>query len=122
MRSVKASKAYELIRLFIEALNNKDKGTLSSEFGISEDVYEEIVEALSGYDECTSIWSPPPLRGAFDRKGNLHDFDFYEMNQPGVWGGECRLWHGDQRAEPIFHAEFAEVDDKLIMVFRYIEN
>lgn len=48
--------------------------------------------------------------------------DLYEMHEAGVWGLECRLWHGGKRAEPILHAEFTEDANGLAMHFKYIEN
>lgn len=92
------------------------------EFGVSDEVCEEIFDALSGYFDGAPAWALPPESIALNGGDGSRDFDFYEMNQPGVWGGECRLWHGGKRAEPILHADFTEVDGKMVIDFRYIEN
>ena len=118
----RAREAYELICRFLEFFNNGDKGGLRREFDIEENVYDEIYEALSGYFEKMPAWTAPPLKFAFAHDQAVFDFDFYEMNEVGAWGAECRLWQGGERSEPILHAEFSVEAGKLEMDFKYIEN
>ncbi|MCC4104759.1 hypothetical protein LL318_02720 [Serratia ureilytica] len=122
INEINAKKAYAMLGRFIDFVNNKNRDALSSDFGVSEDVCEEIFDALSGYLDGESIWSLPPGTVAFNIESPSRDFDFYEMNQAGVWGSECRLWENGKRSEPIVHAEFTEVNGTMVMDFRYIEN
>ncbi|MFA8327907.1 hypothetical protein [Burkholderia ubonensis] len=117
----RASFAYECVARFLDQVNARDAVGLARDFGIGHAIYDEVIDALSGYFDEIPAWSPPPDRGnagGADAPG----FDLYEMHEADVWGLECRLWHGGKRAEPILHAEFTEDANGLAMHFKYIEN
>jgi hypothetical protein len=123
MIASKKEKAYALMCNFIEAINEADLDRLEREFGVGKDVYEEIVEGLSGYYETMPRWTAPPIDIALrNENGKPMNYEFFEMNTPGVWGIECRLWCNGSRAEPILRAEFREVDGNGKLDFQCVEN
>lgn len=88
-------------------------------FGVSEAIYDEIVEEVSRCGETVERLTLPPRDIAFAKRL----IRVFEMNDPKLFGVECELWAGESACELTLCAEFFLSDnDQIILRYKLIET
>jgi len=103
----------EWVREFVLLISQNNVSALSDKFGISNPVFEEIVEALDGYGIEQSEWQSPVF-------GQSRIENIFQMNDSKTLGVEVNLWARGKPQEPILHAEVNFSTVPPAFYFKYI--
>lgn len=108
---------YSALARFVAAISARDGRTLSAQFLVSEDIVDEIFEAVSDYyDEGVALTVPSPEVAAIPG-GPRMLVEAYQTNY-GTVIVECVMFADGVRGEAILHVEFVDDSDRLH--YRYI--
>jgi hypothetical protein len=112
--------AYDLAHDFLDAVNRSDFHFLASNFGITNDEYEEMQEEIKAYFfDCADILlSPPP------RESTINGEEFFELfaaeNDSHCWRIDCAIFNHGKRDEPMIHFDLFRVEEAFYLKYLYI--
>ena len=91
-----------------------------SEFGVTQEIYGEIVEALNGYGVEISDWQLPTI--AMLKRDKVRIFDIFDMHEPEQSGFESELWANGKAFDPVLRGVLTKSNDSILFTFKGIES
>jgi len=115
-----SAQQYSALSNLINSISKRDSATLSSEFNISQEIQEEIIESLENYYDTSTILTAPPKDRASESAGGGRSFiEAFHMND-GAIGIECILFADGEPGEAIIHIEMSTNTTNPKLTYKYI--
>ncbi len=119
---IKLLTVHKLLNEFIQALNEENTEELKNKFGITDGIYEEIIEILGYYyGEEIPKFGILSFNSIFRDLGSRKALEIYRIDDTdSIWRMELSILVNDKIDEPIFHFEVCINGEDITLQYLYV--